>query len=430
MKIYLSKAYACSISISVFSILSCCLWDNYNNYRWFGIMLILASVNLIYRCRKCEKLLLLTSIMGYINISIAVVDMFMMGEILANYQYVLRHDWAGLTFAKMFILFFSIFNLCITDKFINESTEKLKNTKGLQKKYDPLICIFVIIISIIIILFEFNGSTGTSGYVSNSSALYEYVILFAIIGFAYVGNNQLLQFALLGVCIVYILQGVLGGDRSSAFMMILLLAIVYFIHTIKIHKIILYFIGGITLANIIAVMRGIQYVSVKDVITSIFSRGALVFFSDTVSYSYYTGITIIEYLNDSSSKVYLALNWIASFFIGSHSEVNLTSLARGMNINGGGGTYPSFFYVLGGWGGVAFSAILLAYVIKKIFTKKTIYYTMFQVAIICLVFRWYLYSPTSIYRTIFINFSLMIGMIYLYENGFRKIHGVKKHKSR
>ena len=78
------------------------VYNEITYYRIFGFFLILCSLSTVYRCRHQKRILLLFAIIAYINICVAVLDMFLMGEMSNEYQYSLRHSEAGLMYAKLY----------------------------------------------------------------------------------------------------------------------------------------------------------------------------------------------------------------------------------------------------------------------------------------------------------------------------------------
>ena len=416
MRLKISFSYLYSIALALVVLIITILWIDTTNYRFLGVPLILCSVNTVYRCRHTKKMLLLFSIIAYINICVAVLDMFLMGAMSNYYQHALRFSSAGLTYAKMYLSMASLMDLFITDRFIERCCHS--DIVERDNRYNPIISICAMVISLIITLTGFKGS-GSGIYVSNQNAFYEYVILFIVVGFTYAGNNKSLKVLLVATGGLYTIQGLIGGDRSSAFMMVLVLYMVLFIKKIKIMKAVGYSICGIILANTVSVLRHAS-LNIHELWQVLISKGVLFFFSDTVSASFYTGVTIVEYANGNNDRFGSFLIWIKELFIGGSSKTNITRLASAQNYNGGGGMYPSYFYFFGGIIGVIISTAILMYLLKRFMSVDSKIHQLYTTTIVALVFRWYLYTPNSLYRTIFVNFSVIVIFCFIFDAIIRK----------
>lgn len=386
--------------ISCFFIL---LWNDSTNLIPLGGLLVLSSITTLFRCRKIPLLLLLFAIIAYINISSAVLDYFLQGSLMNKYQTYLRLSDSGLTNAKMFLLNFDIVSIMITPSFLKKAAIK-SNIYFYQEKKNLLIAYSLLISCVIITLTQFNGNAG-EGYVSNNSVLYEYVVIFMIVGLNYIGNDKLLKKLYIGCGLLYVFIGVIGGDRSSAFMALIVFAVYFFSDKITIKAMLFLSFMGILSSNIIGILRN-SWMSLESLFNVLKERSFLFFFSDTVSASFYSGITIIEYSKFTDNKLSI-FQWIESLFVGVTQNTNIVHLASRMNYNGGGGLFHSCLGYLGGYTGVICGAILLGASIQLFFSNNRVWNKISQIAFLALVFRWYLYTPVSFYRTILINLNLI-----------------------
>ena len=107
-------------------------------------------------------------------------------------------------------------------------------------------------------------------------------------------------------------------------------------------------------------------------------------------------------------------------FLGIDNTTNITRLAALNSYNGGGGMYPAFFYFFAGYVGVIAAVVILGYIIRFAFKSSNGWHKMYQAALIVYSFRWYLYSPVSLYRTIMVNFTLLVLLAYVANKYVRK----------
>lgn len=409
LKLLVDRLYLLTIIISIISFSVCLYWDDVNTYFPIGCLLIITSILTIYRCRKTTLLLFLQSIMGYINISIAVLDCIYMGSFLNSYQAALRHSENGLLYAKMQLIQCTVLAIMMTPSFIRKvmvsESSNNSNINGLTEK-NRILSIGSLLLVLFILLTQFSGGARGGIYVSNSNPIYEYAILIYIVGMCY-ADSKLLRQLFFAEGIIYVINGLVGGDRSSAFMMVVAMMMLYFKEMISIRSMLLYSFGGITLANIVSIMRS-SYMQTGSLIRSLLNRSLLILFSDTVSSSFYSGVCVLEFSKNSSEpRLLYFCEWLKSLLFGVTNHTNIVRQAAYYNPNGGGGLYAAYFVFFGGIVGGILSVILLGLLIRQIFSKNTNLNLLLQIVFISLAFRWYLYTPVSLYRTICINFMII-----------------------
>ncbi|MBO4848117.1 MAG: hypothetical protein J5586_03090 [Clostridia bacterium] len=381
-------------------------WENVKSFVPLGIILAFSSLLTIIRCRKIPTLLLLFSVIGYINISSAALDYFAMGSFSNNYQQALRLSESGLGYAKMFLLNTLVVSLFLTPRFL-ERAESGIDEKLRYKRDNSVLAILFLALTLFVCITQFNGGAGSGGYVSNNNPLYEYAILFFALGILFTGDSRTFKTLYFISGGVYILKSMIGGDRSSAFMAVLVFVVYYFYSRIKTSRMLVYSLAGVVVANIIAEVRNAA-MSVNGLFKTLLQRSLLFFFSDTVSASFYSGVTIIEFTNCyEGSRSELFLKWVGSLFVGVSRETNIVALASKYNVNGGGGLYPAYFGFFGGFLGVIAGAVILGFIIRFVFAGGGGWRRVTQVIMIAMVFRWYLYSSVTLFRTILLNFNIL-----------------------
>ena len=387
----------------------------------FGLIIILHSIHLIYKSRGNKWFLVLSSVISYINVSVAVLDCIMQGRMAKEYQNALRMSSSGLCYIKCYLIVVLVLDIILSSNTINKMPNAA-NEKERIIRYNPLIATGCALVSGILTVTQFGGSISDS-YHSNQNALYEYVPMIMILGLHY-SNNQKVYNQIYGVIgLFYIITSLAGGDRSSAFMMLLMLTIWFWGKLFSVGKMLLLSLAGIILSNIIAIIRTNSNMISDGLFNSLLSKGVLFFCSDTVSYSFYAGVTVVAYSNIYSGNMFdLTFRWVTSLVFGMTDSTNIIRMAQSYYPSGGGGMYPAYFYFMGGYVGVIVSSILLSLIIKKVFLYYNEYSQLFQIALITYTFRWYLYSPFTLYRTLLINFTILyvlckISDCYLKKSG-------------
>lgn len=369
--------------------------NSVSNLKLIGTFIILTSLFLIYKYKNNNSISIITGTIALISISFAYSVCFNTYETAFNWQKPLVETKETVINVKNFLLFmtvliFSIGNIKINKEKINSEFFKLKNQKYI---------IIVFIISLLgILIFGFDrGKVGT--YTPNTNALYEYALIIYIFLWHYSYNNKLVRKFLILYSVLYCLQGLLFGDRSSAFPMILLVLMLNLQNKIKIKFVILLGLGGIFLANMIDIFRNTGNIISMTTLNEIINRGLFV---NTISYAFYGGTQIIRFGNVLSfnEKIIHLMNYIVSIFIGKSNKYSLTVIANSSGyINKGGGISHNYYYFWGGIIGIIIFAIIIGRIINYVFNNDTKINNILKITISIFTIRWFLYYPVAFFRT-------------------------------
>lgn len=244
-------------------------------------------------------------------------------------------------------------------------------------------------------------------YHSNTRTIYEYSILIFLVVWFYSGKSNIRLLLLYFFAIMYILQALVRGDRSSAFPMILALVLINDFK-INLRTLIILAISGILASNIVSAYR-IAF-SLSDLKDIFFDKyGMTAFLSDTVSQSYYTGITIVKshYLVNSTESYFF--DFLGGIFLGGgFRNADVGAVSFEYLLNKGGGFYFSWFYFWFGIVGVIVGAIVLGYIIRSLFSSQNNYIKLYRICLIVMTFRWYLYTPFVLYRSVIFILSVLL----------------------
>ncbi|MTW87995.1 O-antigen polysaccharide polymerase Wzy [Virgibacillus dakarensis] len=381
-----------------------------------GTLIIVLSIYLCFKVKGNEKLLFLFAIVGFINISIGLSDGILKGMHVAAWQIPLRETVYNVYTAKSILLFLSILNPFLSHHWIKNKSVNL-NHEGIKRK-DNLIIAYIGTLTMYIILlmgYDVNALSG-DGYVSNSNPLIEYAIVIFVVVWFYSDKSIVINILLKIYALLYVLYSMSFGDRSAAFLMILLYYLLYINkkYKLSITKIFILALIAITLSNFVAEYRTDASADISDLVQSTFERGL---YSDTVSYSYYASITITAAPHIDDTFDYF-IEYLKSLVVGgSNSEFsNLANFVSGKYFyNVGGGLYTSYFYFGFGYLGVIFGASILGIVLRKVYSHKGSFAIIYQLLIPVLAIRWYLYGPTSIYRSIFIVSTILLLICFIFD---------------
>jgi hypothetical protein len=386
--------------------------DFARNQILIGALILITSLILMIRVRKTKALFFLISIITYINASVAVIDCFYGGEMFNAYQMPFRTSEYNQIYAKNILLNITILSLMMTPSIIKKAIESNTAINSIKRKNNAWISYAGLAFIVYALISGYERGEGT-GYASSAKTIYEYAILVFLFVWYYSKNNFVVNMLLMLFAFIYIIQGLYYGDRSSALVFIVLIAMIY-VKKIPVMRMLSMAFGGIVVANFIADYRNLTSWSLGQITENLINRGSLLLFSDTASQSYYSGITIIaSRLLVPEHQLYYLYKFILAIFVGGSSKIandsNITLVVQNFFHNGGGGMYPSYFYFWGGYIGAIFGAIILGIIIRNVFTKKTSFYMLMQLYLTVMAFRWYLYTPITLFRTSILIFC----MVYL-----------------
>lgn len=394
------------IVISSLGILLVIFLDNPNtslpilSYYIIGI-----SLYLIFKVRKNSYLVLLFGIITYINVSLVLGDLLQIGQVLLKssllWQQSVRSSEYLILGGKGLVLLLSVLNLILNITFVERHIDKENNK--IVKKNNPLIFYFGLLIMIIFLLTGYTSPVGST-YESNTRTLYEYCLLLFIVVWYYSGNSKYKEWLLILFGIVYILQALYRGDRSSAFPMITLLVLIKNIK-ITIPRIFSLSILGIIFSNLVSTYR--QGFSLDGLTSAYFDTfGLSALLSDTVSQSYYTAISIMKVGDTLPDTWKYFFNFVAGIFLGGNfPNADVGAMSNNILFNRGGGLYFSWFYFWFGMLGIVFGALSLGIIIRAFFNKDNNIPKIFQLALVTMSFRWYLYTPFVFFRSVLFIFT-------------------------
>lgn len=397
-----------------------------------GKFIIGISIYMFFKLKNNKKIVFLIAVISFINISLGFTDLINNGSYVADWQRTLRNSEYNVSTAKSVLLFLSILNSMLTYRWIQRKAVTY-SCNEVQRKNNLIISYVGLVILFIILLTGYSSEVLTSDvYVSNSNPLYEYALVIYLIVWLFSEKSKFIQIMMIIYSACYILYSLNFGDRSAAFLMLALLFMIYYEKKISVMKLLILVIVAVFIANIIAVIRsdGSGSMDFSSILANTVDRGL---YSDTVSYSYYSGITITAlHHKDMDAPLYF-FSYVKSLFLGTGSSEysSLSSYARSHYtdlFNRGGGFFFTSFYAWFGYIGIALSAYVLGLIIRKVYSRDGVYAQIYQILIIVFSFRWYLYSPTVFFRSVFVVATVAYGICLIFDHISRSNISNKKDK--
>ncbi|MBR2753681.1 O-antigen polysaccharide polymerase Wzy [Candidatus Saccharibacteria bacterium] len=406
------------------SIINLFLIDGYskNAAIYLGCLLLLTSLILLIKNRKDKKYILLFGIILYTNFSIFISDILANGTIVLPKNtlawQIYRNTEYEIKLLNALLIFTTIINLIdsISRRFFAKNKDdSLLKEDTFRNKSNLLIYLICCSVLIIGLMTGYRNSSIDGNYLSATSTLYEYCIMFLLFAWYYAGDKKSRHVFIIIIAIIYVIQALVYGDRSSAFPMIMLLVILY-LKRLSIPKILIAATIGVLAANVISVYR--QSYSLSDFVHNYTSRyNSINFASDTVSQSYYTGMSTLYVRESVENPPQYFFDYLIGLVVGGrHENADVTALAKNYATNKGGGMIVSDYYFWFGYYGVIVEAVIIGIIIAKLKNEKNQFIGLWKTYITVMVFRWYLYGSFVFFRSCLIIFPVVYGVFWVIHN--------------
>lgn len=387
-----------------------------------GFILFAITIDSLVLFRKSGRIFILLLLLSIANFSLIYGCFWFYKENYYYWQDTLIDTEAQYVTAQALVIWYIAILIGIYKGFDTKkyyTIETLRDEKFKVYQLAPVFFWIGYFFLLYILIFCFDRSVDS--YTSGNSPLYEYSVLIYFCIWQYKPKEAIYKWFLLLFSFLYILQGLIFGDRSSAVPMLLLLYILIMPH-IRTYLLWIFSFGGILGANIIGIYR--RTFSIERHLFDIVVSRAL--YVDSIAYSFYAGIQIIRASTISAyEKMETFKEWLISLFLGSgggrsqYNVVKYIMTISGDYFNRGGGMSSSYFYFWFGFLGDLISGLLMGFIIGKIFSKSTTFYPLMQLAIIVFALRWYVYFPNVFFRTCLIVPFLMYYFIRISSKYFR-----------
>lgn len=370
------------------SIFLCRKWPyDFVTLKYLGVWIIAISVISLIVFSNSGKFAWIIGISSLVNICWANAICLSPWQNAIHWQVSLVGEPADFMMVRALILFYSslIAGVSLTSLTRNVSLDQIELHPNL------IIYIGGLILLVLILFFGFSHGGG-SGYESQKNPIYEYAITVFVLVWLY--SNPKIYFQkviLIFFASAYILQGVLFGDRSSAFPMLIVLFLLISRRNLKSYQIVIIGLFGIIFANIIDLVRNSLF---QNMFHELLNRG---FNVNTISFSHYAGVQIIN----SAGRVAhysFGLEFIKSIFQGKAVELSEYAADLGFR-NSGGGFTASNFYFWGGLFGVVILGLLTGLLISYFFGRSSMMAYVISLCIVGFSIRWYIYFPAALFRS-------------------------------
>lgn len=382
------------------------------------IILIFSSLFLVFRVRNSRFYLFLSMVIFLFNFSIAVSE-YIDVERQILFTGVASDEFVMKTSINVMNIFMVALNLFIKTPKNNKQLPFVEN----KLVFNSLCAIFLLLcIMKIILRYEVVNK------------MFEYCnILFLFLCFTSNNNKKKrnLVVALLAVYIVTLSLSVFvkkeATGRIDFIQSFFVVFLYFFIEKLKFLHLCLIAVAVVIVMCIMVSMRGgvVNSMSFSKFIKEVYEA---VLLNDTAHFAYASSTTIVAYKKYYAPVEMPLLNFLQFFiaqFIGTGSSLTsksvLSLITREYYVHYYGTCLPFYFYFWLGYLGVFIGGAGIALFINGIDKSKKPLASLIFIMIFSTVFRWYLYSPNTLFRGCIILTSFVYLMVKLLNNK-AKVH--------
>jgi hypothetical protein len=275
-------------------------------------------------------------------------------------------------------------------------------------------------------LFEAGGYEKVESNSLGGLALYEYFLLFFLLGYLF-SNKSVLKKRILFVCaFLYCLKAISFGGRIEALQFFLLIFILFFEKTFSLKSILIVLLIVYFFYDFFGKIRGnpamlfnYDYSFVWK--TFIFDYDNTDQIINNQGDIWYSSIRVLGFIKDgildTGDRLYSFLNWILSIFVPSKfvsAKANLSAYLQDVYPSGGGGFISMYFYTWLSFPGIVFIAAYLTKLINSAYISKNQYVILYAIVVLSTCPRWFVYNPNAMFKFSF----YIIPLYFIYKTVF------------
>lgn len=383
----------------------------------YGIYIIFLSIYLLVKSHKNIFTFIATFFLFWSNYSIVVANYFTNLDSLFLCD---SNDAVSIVGLKIICLFTTVLILLI-------GNYKIDTAQHLHIRAEEsghiLIAIGYLLILIYILVFGFVRPN-TEGERGSPSAMYEYSIIFFIVGSYYFFDIKIYKIISVVLMLLYALQNTLYGGRVTALQELLIIYILFFQKTIKpnVKKILPLAITGFIIFSTIGIFRASTSFSSASLTTTANTLAERKLTLDTAYSSFFTSLTFIKTENilNFVERMSIFRNWCLSMIIGGSAvpNCNLAMITYNYYYHCYGGVLPFFGHFYFGYIGVIFYSVVISVYMNALYCfhnkSDIIKCVLFYIAVTTP--RWYLYSPSNLFRG-----SMLVIILFIATKGVNEL---------
>ncbi|MFC5652893.1 hypothetical protein ACFPYJ_28070 [Paenibacillus solisilvae] len=396
-KDFISKYFV--ILMGVISISLYYFFNNSNIVLYYGILL---NIIIIIRVKNSRVLQIVFLFM--LTYLLNLVPYFSYGIHISYYSLYQKEK----IFESVLIIhvIFLILLYAFMKKDVNSNKEALIN-KVAMKDNGLVYASAIGVMSLILLLgktgHNLSKTVSQTSQVTDGFAINEYFLIFTFIAYVFTGNLRSRKAIILILSALYIVKNTLAEGRIETLQLLILLFIL-FIDTKKINNALFWFgsIAGYLTMSLFEKLRissnGLinLFKTGQDGSPYIESNQGDVFYNSAV----YVGL-IKDQIFNYHFRINSFIGFVERIFLPSKyatSQANVSIFSKAYAQSGGGGLISIYFYVWLSYLGIVLIALILAFLVNKLYKTNNQYAVIYFVMFICTVPRWFAYDPITLFK--------------------------------
>ena len=379
----------------------------------FSIFILLNNLSLLNKYWDIWELRIIALAIIYSNYSIIYFNLLSNNTSIFN-SFILSQDSVVIVAYRILLLF----SLLLSGFSKKVSPKSIGNIFYTRRNRNSIIVIVAIIALGFVFIYLF-GRPEAADERGSPSTFYEYSIIVFIVAYYFSGDSKVLKLLLDVELFLFVLQVLVYGGRITALQLLFVYVSIRLIPKVSRKLIFLLLFFLMIIFSGIGMYRArfsLEYDLIKNIINQVLTTGFSLDTAFAASYASQTFILVKEISTVTQILTYFS-NWVLSIFLGGAlvSGSNLSTMSSQYYLHYGGGLLPFYFYYYFSYVGVGGVTFYLTYLINKVSRKNTDHNSILLVYISASSFRWYLYSPSAIFRGL-----LLIMIVYFLSNSFNR----------
>jgi len=380
----------------------------------FSIFILLNNLSLLNKYWDIWESRIIALAIIYSNYSIIYFNLLSNNTSIFN-SFIQSQDSVVIVAYRILLLF----SLLLSGFSKKVSPNSLGNIFYTRRKRNSIIVIVAIIALGFVFVYLF-GRPEAADERGSPSTFYEYSIIVFIVAYYFSGDSKALKLLLDVELILFVLQNLIYGGRITALQLIFVFVSIRLVPRVSKKLVFLFLLFIMVIFSGIGMYRAsfsLDFGLIKNVFDQVLATGLSL---DTAFAAFYASQTFIllKEISSVSQIVTYFSNWVLSIFLGGSliSDSNLSTISRQYFLHYNGGLLPFHFYYYLGYIGIIGICGYIASLFKVITRHNKPLYSVILVYISASCFRWYLYSPSPVFRGL-----LLISIVYYLASFFHRM---------
>ena len=390
------------------------LYEYPKDFVYLTVIAVMAiSIYLVLKYKNRWELLIIFAFLFYYNYSIVMAEF-----VLTIDDFFTIYAWTKESYIALNSILLYMIVICMFSP-AEKKTELGEGVYNTCKRNNGFVVLCIALVLVLIFIFGYKRPEANER--GAPSPLYEYSIIFFIVGYMYAGKAY--KKVLTALLVIFALQNFIFGGRVTGLQLILIWFLVNYSHKAKLKLLVPVIIVALIAMGIIGSVRGnYSGFNLSEMVKDVWNdRRGTMFVNDTAYSAYHTSVTFIKSETVGwGERLRIFKNYMLSMILGGSKvpDSNLAEYTHRRFMHYYGGVLPVYCHFFMGYAGVVLSSFLtLVYIrmISKINEDSSAIVKCISIYITSGLSRWYLYAPSNLMRGVMLLSIVYMG-IYAIDN--------------